>query len=105
MSKHTPGPWTAYVKLDTRDHEVYGGIGTKPHLICDVINYSVAPEHRNDARDKANSYLIAAAPELLEICEEILEKALKEIATSSVWLKYDWAKLERLVNKTRGERP
>lgn len=58
--KHTPGPWWDYETLD-------GGvrIDAPSGLICRL---------RPDEDAKANARLIAAAPELLQMCTELLHE-------------------------------
>ena len=69
--KHTPGPWLF------RERRVNAGDMTAPRwsvlaggdesiLICSLKRY--------DEEDAANARLIAAAPELLEAAEALLEK-------------------------------
>ena len=58
MSKHTPGPW-----------ELWGT--ASPSQVIAAENYFVAQTlGRND---EANARLIAAAPDLLVACKELLE--------------------------------
>lgn len=66
MSKHTPGPWRDsfdggyYVETA---HDIPGDCG----LVCAVTVFAIP------GRDLANARLIAAAPELLEALESVLE--------------------------------
>ena len=64
MSKHTPGPWQLYA-IDGLD------IHEGPTLIATVSTWDV---HDPDER-AANAALIAAAPELLEILELVVDEA------------------------------
>ena len=62
MSKHTPGPWQA---LTFSNHELQTdfamvAIGKRAH----IIGYS--------EEDQANARLIAAAPDLLQVLEQIV---------------------------------
>ncbi len=66
MSKHTPGPWKAVDNRTVRtvdETHKKGGL-----IIADVFGHSAD-------NTKGNARLIAAAPELLAVCEE----AKKEI--------------------------
>jgi hypothetical protein len=59
--KHTPGPW-----LISQDHD---------YLIETKEQYSICRYHVSEiteSQDLANARLIAAAPELLEVCKFIL---------------------------------
>lgn len=66
-TKHTPGPWTLK-KLDARDSSIQ--IGNVQELIITTV--------------PANAALIAAAPELLEALESILEIAQRRDDNDSV---------------------
>lgn len=65
MSKYTPGPWEtlAYISHEQQTDFILVKIGRRVHM----VGYS--------DEDKANARLIAAAPELLEALEAILEDA------------------------------
>ena len=58
-SKHTPGPWV------TEHGSLYDAITSADGDIC-TWNHLVG---RSRPPQKANARLIAAAPELLEVCE------------------------------------
>jgi hypothetical protein len=62
MSKHTPGPWV--FTTERGDNYITGGGKT---LMCDTQYYPWCPD------DDADWRLIAAAPDLLEALEEMLE--------------------------------
>ncbi len=88
--KHTPGPWCvdatkatgAYgvrTDYDTHPgHDYAGGYGSQ---ICSMIpsNSDFPQEERN-----ANARLIAAAPDLLAACQQVLSSVACENAGSSV---------------------
>lgn len=59
--KHTPGHWT------NQNGKVYDANG---RLICSVEGHGYDP---NNCAACANAHLIAAAPELLEAAEDILD--------------------------------
>lgn len=71
QNKHTPGPWFAV------QNSSYWQINTKDGWqIGDTCASSCSPEYGcSMALGKANAHLMAAAPELLEICKELLTHA------------------------------
>ena len=67
MSKHTPGPWGAYC-MGSEGWMVrpkHGDVRHKGKRLA-FINWLSWEE------DTANAHLIAAAPELLEVCQNLL---------------------------------
>lgn len=64
MSKHTPGPWVADIKAD----------GSTEVWSADYSMF-IAKRHQMNDRDeaKANAALIAAAPDLLEALERLVD--------------------------------
>lgn len=65
-SKHTPGPWFHYDdRSSTERHEIVAMGKTVARVYC---------TNGCEAEDKANARLIAAAPDLLEACEAMLEE-------------------------------
>ena len=82
-TKHTPGPWWAYQSITGawcvatyRD----GQSPTGPYIGAShgaSICYSVGDdtEQRTRGNEEANARLIAAAPEMLEACQIILDVA------------------------------
>lgn len=69
MSNHTPGPW--YFNDDFNEHQVFSDQGAY-NLIADVVSRGEDTE--------ANARLIAAAPDLLIACEQMIAifKAMEE---------------------------
>jgi hypothetical protein len=67
MNKHTPGPWKY-----AANSELYAVVGKTGNVVIafepDQYGYG------NEEEVTANSRLIAAAPELLEILEALIEK-------------------------------
>ena len=76
-SKHTPGPWVAG-RPDMKT--IVDGVGSKwiygPKMGsgCGYIAVASGLASANWDVVMANAYLIAAAPDLLEACEEVLDK-------------------------------
>lgn len=72
MSKqHTPGPWIA--KKIQRGQIFYWQVSERVYNgfeICSTANAEVN-------QDEANARLIAASPELLELCKELLVTRIK----------------------------
>jgi hypothetical protein len=69
--KHTPGPWVADWAIRTngenpRQWHVHNQDIAEP-VIADI------PDGRLDRAEEANAKLIAAAPELLECCKEMMD--------------------------------
>ena len=67
MSKHTPGPWFMTGELPGYRHRINS---TPQNLGWDLAHVCNGPEA------DANARLIAAAPELLEVLQEIVRKDL-----------------------------
>ena len=61
--EHTPGPWRILEsEWNGADHYIISGYGADTSCICKMT----------EDNEEANAQLIAAAPELLEACEEWL---------------------------------
>lgn len=67
--KFTPGPWD--LAWEDGKHGVVGST-TEGKLVCIVGNHP--GDGRNDER-RANGLLMAAAPDLLDVCERLLHEA------------------------------
>ena len=67
MSKHTPGPWTAYGRV----------IRAGGRFIARTEHFPLSDESAEEqycrAIEHANASLIAAAPELLEACKAVFD--------------------------------
>ncbi len=64
--EHTPEPWNIGISADARPH-FYFHVGPEQRLEWHIETYGNIPVTEADAR------LMAAAPELLEAAEEILD--------------------------------
>jgi hypothetical protein len=77
-TKHTPGPWFAV------NNGVYWEVGTSPDKYSPKIGDVCSSKHRGKNEcpvdgllvEKANAYIFAAAPELLEALEELRSAAI-----------------------------
>lgn len=74
MSEHTPGPWTT----NHSEHDApYQDIKIKTeHRTVATVWIDDAPVHDYNAEQEANAKLIAAAPDLLAVCELFLERGV-----------------------------
>lgn len=86
-TKHTPGPW--YVEDDER------GILTTVTSDYGDIDYLTLPNHR------ANACIIAAAPELLEALEAIVNRS--EVDHEVCIRQPDYDRALAAINKAKGE--
>ena len=68
MSKHTPGPW----EIEEHYHSGYRWISGPEHSQFAQVVWCMEDEDRSPECE-ANAHLIAAAPELLEALEMMLE--------------------------------
>ncbi len=70
---HSPGPWEVHGDTTSQEFYVHGA-----NRVCDIRrggSYSPWCDSRfsrTPREDEANAHLIAAAPDLLEVCEEML---------------------------------
>lgn len=72
MSDHTPGPWHCTPEEELHKIGVYVG-QFDDVVICDVTDEDLEGDKETVAKTcEANARLIAAAPELLSIVEQIL---------------------------------
>jgi hypothetical protein len=102
VSEHTPGPWVAqYWERDGEwwviDSHTHAAIKNSPigdGLAC-LYGYSDDP----GAVVMANARLIAAAPDLLAVCEVLLE----ETADKSELAYEFYARVQAAVAKAKGE--
>lgn len=94
MSKHTPGPWW----LDD-DGFIASGNGDTYETIADPHCSDLDIDER-----EANARLIAAAPELLEALEELVEQCETAQGLSDYnYGKFDLVHALKAISKARGE--
>ena len=79
---HTPGPW-GFEDMDNPEMVTAGKSQTGWfRYVCEVLNYC------SDEEAKANAHLIAAAPTLLLVLEELaaaIERSHTAIPLATVW--------------------
>lgn len=92
MSKHTPGPW---VFLEQGDANAYAIL---THNNRWVIAFSQNGELWTDEQH-ANTRLIAAAPEMYDICKTFVERVEK----GEVRSKKTYAAMKAVLNKIEGK--
>lgn len=87
---HTSGRWKAH-------GEFIGTAGEDPQTICYMSNHRNR-KRRNPAENRSNALLIAASPQMLEVCEDI-----DKLFSSRQGLDYDyWSQEEKdLHNKAK----
>lgn len=71
MSKHTPGPWTPHTFEPESNKEHFVTAGSAQQIpICKT--------GRRDLASAADARLIAASPELLEVCRTLLRQVVDD---------------------------
>jgi hypothetical protein len=93
MSKHTPGPWEIYTH--NPDGSGLHIKSTKGGVIAKLFN----PGLREML--EANARLIAAAPELLDACEDVLYGINHKIDDNAIKRMTNW--LQQAISKAKGE--
>jgi hypothetical protein len=83
-TKHTPGPW----KLDCFKHdfqiEAIGVRILRSHASDEDVDYRMKTSETGQ-QELANARLIAAAPDLLAVCEELLPALENAEADVDIW--------------------
>lgn len=101
MSAHTPGPWEA--GLPGEADRITADDGTKYHRRRTVAWVATHDAYRdmNNEMAQGDARLIAAAPELLEACEEMLS-AIESLAANgeAVTRFYGW---RAIIAKAKGQ--
>lgn len=71
MDKHTPGPWYFSEISET----------TQPQISSELTGRTLAICYENGGEERANAFLIAAAPDLLEAlreCHQVIGDRVRE---------------------------
>ncbi len=68
MSQHTPGPW----KVEEVDGYITGHITAEAHTYCGNTVGRKDSVTAPDSMTRADAYLIAAAPDLLAACQDVI---------------------------------
>tara|TARA_B100002019_G_C20844233_1_gene391442 strand:- start:5 stop:373 length:369 start_codon:yes stop_codon:yes gene_type:complete len=109
---HTPGPWHAWY---CKENETGGGIFQDTNAESQRMICRMAKEKRvihkdkrksddfvHSAEDEANARLIAAAPEMYEMCK-LLEECMENIDGRDGWdASYELAKVREVLAKVEG---
>lgn len=94
MNKHTPGPWT--ILGDFKGAVSIQHAEDSMSVICKLNNRCGQPFHAMN--EDANAALIAAAPDLLNMIECLLESGeLNGVGAE------EYEQIEKLIRKARGE--
>jgi len=99
---HTPGPWHYSEVIRGRD-QYYRQIRAD-FKIAEVhaCHSGVAGTKKGKAEDEANARLIAAAPEMYEMCK-LLEECMENIDGRDGWdASYELAKVREVLAKVEG---
>lgn len=94
--KHTPGPWVVKPDLDENGLGSFGICKDGDSTLA-VTCGRVTPRLIEKAR--ANAQLIAAAPDLLQALEYLLDFVYSRID----WMEYDHAEMVAVIRKAKGE--
>lgn len=99
--KHTPGPW------NTHSHQIAFGTATLQHYLIsakDKLPIAETYPQVDDEQEEANARLIAAAPDLLTACEQILNAFVAETNYRFNANLYDYmVAIEAAIKKAKGE--
>jgi hypothetical protein len=99
MSKHTPGPWSVFRQdgYATYIHAINEGdeINTFQVASCHCATNRKYFPTRNEA--EANARLIAAAPDLLEVLQEVMDRPL--LTEGADW----WVRARAAIAKAEGQ--
>lgn len=95
--KHTPGPWTSAPMFDTDDSD--------PPEIRDQVLITAGEDLYVAETRQNNARLIAAAPEMLEALQTLLEyePELRKNRMQFETAQEDWAKARAALARARGE--
>ncbi len=89
--KHTPGPWRVVEDAGDDRHGIYAkGFGFV--AFCGFSVYPEQPDHPWTVQPPANARLLAAAPDLLEACEALVQSFEDESDAIGHHKSYDLAR-------------
>ena len=93
---HTPGPW----RIVRIDGELVGSIFRGKTRIC----AGIIDDIKLHSEAEANAHLIAAAPEMLEALEWLMEEFdRRELGGEAVFCGPDMSQVRTVIRKARGE--
>ena len=93
---HTPGPW----RIVRIDGELVGSIFRGKTRIC----AGIIDDIKLHSEAEANAHLIAAAPEMLEALEWLMEEFdRRELGGEAVFCGSDMSQVRTVIRKARGE--
>ena len=99
---HTPGPWKVAENLfgSTASYEVYTNVETRSGRGGYTRICQITPRDQ-----KANAHLIAAAPEMAEVLEWLLDEFdRRELDGNAVFCRADLEQVRAVIRKARGEK-
>ena len=96
--KHTPGPWEIRRIVKTAIDK-----GKKHVCMVNFYNHPDESMRIDEKEHQANVNLIAAAPELLEAFEHVLEYSREYLQLTEVGLEYQ-DKADSVIAKAKGEK-
>lgn len=97
MSKHTPGPW-----LTTESTEHWGRVNVTVQAAFTANEIATAWQGTTDV-NRANARLIAAAPDLLEALELMLDRFRDTEGSHGQWEEEATENARAAIAKARGE--
>jgi len=119
--KHTPGPWQLSCIDGVEDSLMVGGGNDGSDIVADIRTYEndisetqnspqqmwvkkrLAELEKKEKEAHANARLIAAAPELLEMCK-LFEECMETIDGNDGYdASYELAKVRAVLAKVKGE--
>lgn len=98
MSKHTPGPW---IVKETEDVLLILASGKLDAQIAEIelgSDIVICADETGPHEAKSNAHLIAAAPEMLEVLNDILKTVRSHLTVSEISI------VEKVIKKAKGEK-
>lgn len=95
-AKHTPGPWTV---TGQKEYAYQIGIG----VVTDRGIDPIAAAYGDGEAAKANAQLIAAAPDLLAACQQMLSMTVARVPLTSPLRKAACARARAAIAKAKDE--